>query len=66
MKHKALRIVIAADEGKTIEDVTFTEDMWIPAHEFCVPGITKLVSDTVVDINLPDAFPLEVTLRKED
>lgn len=59
-----LRIIHLINEATNEERISFTEDAAAPADDF-VPHGFKLQSDTLVDIDLPSAFPSEHTFSNK-
>lgn len=59
-----IRIIIAIKNGGEQETVFFTEDFETPVSDFVSPGYT-VNFDEVRDLDLPDCFPLEYTLKRD-
>ena len=58
-----IRIIICSNENGSNETVMFTQDFDVPAGDFLEPGQT-IDEDVIKELDLPNAFPLEHTLRK--
>lgn len=53
-----LRIIHTINSETNEERIQFTEDLAADMNDFVAPGFV-LESDTIVDIDLPGAFPSE-------
>ena len=58
-----IRIIICSNENGCNETVTFTQDFDVPAEEFCAPD-QSIDCDETKELDLPDGFPMEHTLKK--
>ena len=60
----ATRIIHFTNENGSKEGVYFTDDMNTPAEDF-IPPFCELGSDTTIDDDMPNHFPMNYTLWRE-
>lgn len=60
-----VRCILFSNDSGSKEGVYFTEDMEIPAEEFCPPDCTISGTSELSDSDLPSCFPLDRPLMKE-
>jgi hypothetical protein len=56
-----VRVIGTINDDVNYEDVIFTQEFDTPVSDFQLKNTTVLY-DEIVDINLPDMFPMESTL----
>lgn len=60
-----VRLIHFATENLELEEITFTEDFEANVNDFrSVSGI-KLVTDKIIEADLPDSFPLDHSFIKK-